>query len=134
MLRDSINIFFSKQDLILCLSSVLKSDSCVPKKVCFICFNNSPLKVMKNAFYFILKPLFVLKTFKFLSWLIWSCGKTAWKEAKVAFKIYDVTTWEISIYNTHAVNISKSKGNQTMQFGQLIRYIVGNIFLQNSCI
>ena len=27
----------------------------------------SPLKMMKNAFYFILKVLFVLKTFKFLS-------------------------------------------------------------------
>ena len=29
----------------------------------------SPLKVMKNAFYFTLKALFVLKIYKFLSWL-----------------------------------------------------------------
>ena len=29
----------------------------------------SPLKVMENAFYFILKTLFVIKIFKFLSWL-----------------------------------------------------------------
>ena len=29
----------------------------------------SPLKIMKNAFYFILKALFVLKIFEFLSWL-----------------------------------------------------------------
>ena len=36
------------------------------KKICFICFNESPLKMMKNAFYFILKVLFVLKIFKFL--------------------------------------------------------------------
>ena len=28
-----------------------------------------PLKMMKNAFYFTLKALFVLKVFKFLSWL-----------------------------------------------------------------
>ena len=28
-----------------------------------------PLKMMKNAFYFTLKALFVLKIFKFLSWL-----------------------------------------------------------------
>ena len=35
----------------------------------FICFNETPLKIMKNAFYFILKALFVLKVFKFLSWL-----------------------------------------------------------------
>ena len=27
-----------------------------------------PLKMMKNVFYFILKALFVLKIFKFLSW------------------------------------------------------------------
>ena len=37
------------------------------KKDCVICFNESPLKMMKNAFYFILKSLFVLKVFKFLS-------------------------------------------------------------------
>ena len=32
---------------------------------CFIYSNESPLKMMKNAFYFILKALFVLKLFKF---------------------------------------------------------------------
>ena len=37
------------------------------KKNCVICFIESPLKMMKNAFYFILKALFVLKIFKFLS-------------------------------------------------------------------
>ena len=34
----------------------------------FLAFE-SPLKVMKNAFNFTLKALFVLKIFKFLSWL-----------------------------------------------------------------
>ena len=34
---------------------------------CVICLIKSPLKVMKNAFHFILKALFVLKLFKFLS-------------------------------------------------------------------
>ena len=33
------------------------------KNVCSICLIESPLKVMKNAFYFILKALFVLKIF-----------------------------------------------------------------------
>ena len=37
------------------------------KKIIFLCFNESPLKIMKNAFYFISKVLFVLKIFKFLS-------------------------------------------------------------------
>ena len=35
------------------------------KKNCFIYFNESPLEIVKNAFYFILKALFVLKIFKF---------------------------------------------------------------------
>ena len=29
----------------------------------------SPLKLMKNAFYFTIKALFVFKIFKFLSWV-----------------------------------------------------------------
>ena len=32
----------------------------------FVCLYNSPSKKMKNAFYFILKALFVLKVFEFL--------------------------------------------------------------------
>ena len=35
----------------------LKSDSHLPKKIIFICFDESPLGTMKNAFYFILKAL-----------------------------------------------------------------------------
>ena len=46
----------------------------------FICFNDSPSKMMKNAFYFLLKALFVLKIFKFLSWLFGQIEKTAWLE------------------------------------------------------
>ena len=45
----------------------LKPNSHLPKKIIFIRFNDSPLKMMKTAFYFILKALFVLKIFKFLS-------------------------------------------------------------------
>ena len=47
------------------------------KKNHFICFNKSPLKMMKNAFYFIFKALFVLKIFKFLSWFFDDVEKTA---------------------------------------------------------
>ena len=38
-----------------CLRSTLKSDSHLPKKILFICFNERPSKMIKNAFYFILK-------------------------------------------------------------------------------
>ena len=46
---------------------VLMSDPHLPDKIIFIFFNESPLKMMKNAFYFILKALSVLKILKFLS-------------------------------------------------------------------
>ena len=55
----------------------LKSDSHLPKKL-YYCFIEIPLKMMKNAFYFILKALFVLKIFKFLSWLFGHVRKTAY--------------------------------------------------------
>ena len=37
------------------------------KKICVICFIKNPLKMMKNALYVILKALFVLMLFRFLS-------------------------------------------------------------------
>ena len=55
----------------------LKSDSHLPKKICVICLIESPLKMMKNAFYFILKAFFILKIFQFLSRLFGHLGKTA---------------------------------------------------------
>ena len=47
------------------------------KKFLFICFNESLLKMIKNAFCFILKALFVLKAFKFLSWHFSQVEETA---------------------------------------------------------
>ena len=60
-------------------NSALKLDSLLLKK-CFIYFNESSLKMMKNAFYFILKALFVLKIIKFLSCFFDHVEKTAWLE------------------------------------------------------
>ena len=57
-IQEFINIHFVE---------VLKSDSHLPNKIIFICFNESPLKMIKNAFYLIIKALFVLKIFKCLS-------------------------------------------------------------------
>ena len=50
------------------------------KKFCVIYLIENPLKMMKNAFYFTLKALFVLKIFKFFSRLFGHVGKTAWSE------------------------------------------------------
>ena len=56
---------------------------------------------MKNTFYSILKALFVLKIFKFLSWLFGHIEKTASLEGKINLKIHYVTTWLANNYNTH---------------------------------
>ena len=45
----------------------MKLNSHLPKKI-IICFNERPLKMMKNVFYLVLKALFIFKIFKFLSW------------------------------------------------------------------
>ena len=55
----------------------LKSDCRLPKKICVICFIESPIKMIKNAFYFVLKALFVLKIFKFLSLIFGHVEKKA---------------------------------------------------------
>ena len=47
--------------------------------------------MMKNAFYFISKALFVVKIYKFLSGLFVDVVKTALLERLAYFKIYDVT-------------------------------------------
>ena len=44
----------------------LKVELSHSKKIYFIYFNENLLKMMKNAFYFILNALFVLKIFIFL--------------------------------------------------------------------
>ena len=71
--------------LICCIAFRLASSTCFllkvglspSKKKCVICLNDSPINMMKNAFYFILKALFVLKLFSFLSRLFGHVGKTA---------------------------------------------------------
>ena len=70
---------------------------------------------MKNAFYFILKTVFVLKIFKFLSSLFGHIEKTAWLE-----KIRLISKFIMSQLGKQRIiiyilpNISWSKGNQTL--------------------
>ena len=53
------------------------------ENICVARFIESPLKIMKNAFYFMLKAFFVLKIFKVLSWLFGHVEKTPWLERSV---------------------------------------------------
>ena len=68
----------------------------------FICFNESPLKMMTNAFYFTLK-LFVFEIFIFLSWSFGYVLKQLDKMAMISFKIYYITDWTKNNYNGHII-------------------------------
>ena len=61
----------------------------------------TPLKMIKNAFYFTSKALFVLKIFKLFFRLFGHEEERPNKKDKVNFKFYDVTTWLTINYNTH---------------------------------
>ena len=56
---------------------------------------------MKNAFYFMLKALFVLEIITFFSSLFGYVEKRLDKKAMVNFKIYDVTDWTTNNYITY---------------------------------
>ena len=59
------------------LQDIVKVGLSTPEKTCVICLIESPLEMMKNAFYFILKAFFVLKIFKFFLRPFVQVGKTA---------------------------------------------------------
>ena len=90
-ISDSRLLMIRKKDAlkILANSQVTWSRTLTFQKNRFICFNKSPLKMMENAFYFIWNALFVLKIFKFLSWLFVHIAKTGWLERSFNFKICD---------------------------------------------
>ena len=80
---------------------------------------------------FHLKNLFVLKIFKFFSW------RFGHVEKQLDLKDHFQNLWRHNLRSKllqciYALpSISRSKGNQTMKFGQLIKYI-RNIFLEKS--
>ena len=67
----------------------------------------NPLKVIKNAFYFTSKAFFVLKVFRFLTWLFGHVSKQLDKKDKVNFKLYEVTVWLTNNRNTDIVQYFK---------------------------
>ena len=83
---------------------------------------------MKNAFYFMLKAVFVLEIF-FLSKRFGYAEKLN-KKAMINVKIDDVTNWTTNNYH---IQISKSKSNLAMKFGQLIEYSMRNNYLPRKC-
>ena len=118
------------QDIILICITVRLS----PYKFFFvICLIESPLKVMKNAFHFILNVIFVLKIFKFLSRHFGDVGKSLIRKIRLTPK-FMMSQPGLQTIAIHILPIiSQSKGNQTMKFGQLIECNKRNIFFQKLC-
>ena len=82
--------------------------------------------MIKNAFYFTSKPLFVLNYLMFFLCFFGKAEKQLDQKDNVNFRIYDIATTEVNNYNT-----LRSKGNQTMKLGQLIEYNRETFSLKN---
>ena len=95
---------------------------------CFICFNESPFSDKKLLFI----SSFVIKIFKFLSWILGHIRKTVWLERRLISN-FMTSQPSLQTITIHVLpNISRSKGSQTMKLGQVIEYNKRNIFLQKS--
>ena len=90
--------------------------------------------MLKNAFYFMLKAVFALEIFNFSSRLfLLYAEKQLDKKAKVNFKIKTSQTGHQIITIRILSNISRSKGNQSVKFGQLIEHNMRKILFEKSC-
>ena len=84
--------------------------------------------MITNAFYF----TFLFSRYLNFCLVFWSCRKTTRQERKCSKLMKSrpgYQTIEIHILT----NISRSRSNQTMEFGQLIADNMGHIFLEKSC-
>ena len=100
------------------------------KKIYVICLIKSPLKMIK-CFLFHLKKLFPFsKNLSFCHDFLVMQEKRLDQKDKADFKTHHVTIWFTNNGKNILPNISQSKDNQTMKFGQLIEYNKINIFLQ----
>ena len=77
--------------------------------------------MIKNAFYFTSKAIFVLKVFKFLSWLSGHVAKRSDKKDKVNFKFYDVTAWLPNDCNTHITQYLEKEKQSDNEFWSVNR-------------
>ena len=102
------------------------------KSARFASETESPSKVMKNPFYFILKALLVLKIFKILFDFLVRYKNVLIRKVTLISKFMTSQPGKQTIVILILPNVSiwKSKGNQTIKFGHLIEYYMRNIFIK----
>ena len=88
--------------------------------------------MIKNAFYLTLKAIFVLKVIKFCLNILVRQKNGLIKKMRLILKFMTPQPGKQIIAIHILPNISKSKSNQTMEFGQLMEYNMRNIFLEKS--
>ena len=76
----------------------------------------SPLKMMKNAFYFTIKALFVIKMLKFCLDLLIMYKKGLIRKIRLTSKFMTSQPGKQTIAVHILSNMSSSKSNQTMKF------------------
>ena len=95
-------MFVELESNLLCIMILYNSEWLLSKKFVLFAFNKSRLKMMKNAFYFVLKTLLFSRCLNFcLDFSVIQKKRLYWKD-KVNFNIFDFTTWLTSTYNTHS--------------------------------
>ena len=85
---------------------------------------------MKNAFYFMLKALFVFETFKFFARLFSDVEKQLDQKASVYSKMYDVIDWATDNYNTPIAQYLKKQRQQDNEIWSINRTYQGSILLE----
>ena len=94
--------------------------------------SESPLKMLKNAFYFTLKPPFVPKYLNFCLDFSSMPKKSLIRKIKLIRK-FMMSQHRKQIIAVHIFsNLSRRKDNETIKFGKFIEYNIRNIFLKKS--
>ena len=89
---------------------------------------------MENSFLFYLKSSFHSVDISVFVTTCWSCRENGLiRRVRLTSKFLASQPGLQTIVIHILLNISQSKGNQTMKFGQLIEYDKRNIFVQKVC-
>ena len=100
----------------------------------FICFNESPIKMMKNVFHFILKAFFRSQDIQFFVLTFWPFRKDGLiRKVRLISNFMTLQPGQQTITIQKLRNIPRSKSKQATKFRLVIEDYKRNIFLQKSC-
>ena len=113
----------SRKQLVRAENNMKQNFKGTPLGLIKLLVTKSPWKVMKNAFCFTFKALFVLKTFKVLSWLFCLI-----RMRRLISKFMASQPWKQTI----AIQMLPIISNQAIKFGQLRENNMSNISLEKA--